>query len=372
MTTHELTTQIKGTLTKEDIAPSLIVDAAIYVEHEPPSHNEIVRGLFDTTDKVTLIGCSKARKSFFAMELAMHIAAGRSTFLNLDIPRRRRVLLAQYEIKPDHFHHRLHRAARAHGIEPEELRDWLYVVNGRGIAAARNFAWLSAESKAELVILDPLYKLLDGDENKAEDMKPLLAEFDRLTVNLGVAVMYLHHDRKGITGDRDERDRGAGSGVLARDFDAALYLSDHSKGGHLLVLSGIARNYPPPAEKTIMWEDGRFIMSDIPPEQRTTLTDRQKAKVRGRRNCPGAEEIVERFKTLPSAVTTEQADTTIRAMGATKREAEDVRKDLITQGHLVAWKPEQKHAPTYVGTAEQIGIKRREVETARQKDLLSQ
>jgi RecA-family ATPase len=38
-----------------------------------------------------------------------------------------------------------------------------------------------------VVILDPLYKLLEGDENSAQDMKPLLAGFDRLAETTGAA-----------------------------------------------------------------------------------------------------------------------------------------------------------------------------------------
>ena len=72
---------------------------------------------------------------------------------------------------------------------------------------------------AELVVIDPLYKLVNGDENSAQDMK---AYFDRVMRETGAALLYVHHDAKGSAGDRNIRDRGAGSGVLARDYDAAL------------------------------------------------------------------------------------------------------------------------------------------------------
>jgi uncharacterized metal-binding protein len=34
---------------------------------------------------------------------------------------------------------------------------------------------LAKKVGAELVVIDPLYKLVDGDENSAQDMKPILA-----------------------------------------------------------------------------------------------------------------------------------------------------------------------------------------------------
>lgn len=354
---------------REAVLQALLVDAATYAENEPPPHDAIVRDLFDKADKVSLIASAKKRKSQLAMELALHIAAGRSLFLHLEIPRRRRVLIIQYEIKPDHFHRRLHRAARAHGIDADELRGWLTIVNARGLRPVPDFARLAALAKAELVILDPLYKLVDGDENKSEEMKPILARFDQLSREQGAAVMYLHHDKKGNTGDRDDRDRGAGSGVLARDFDAAIYLGDHAKDPSLIVVSTLARNYPPTPDKSVVWTEGRFILSDAEPVKRTSFTDRQKARTGARPSCPDSEKIMDAIAAQPHALTTGKADALIRSLGATKADAAEARKELLTEGRLAAWQPRLKNSPTYIGTDEQIARKRAEIESTLQKEL---
>jgi RecA-family ATPase len=346
----------------------LFVDAAAYVEQEPPPSDAIVPELFDTGDKVALIGSSKARKSFFAMELALCIATGRE-IVGLPIAKRRRVLLIQYEIKPTHFHRRLHRAAKAYGIDADELRGWLVIVNGRGNTKARDFARLAELAKAEVLILDPLYKLMTGDENDSEAMAQIFATFDQVSEQTGAAVVFVHHDKKGITGDRDERDRGSGHGTLGRDYDTALFLSEHATQPDLIVLSKIVRNYPPQPKTAIRWQDGRFFSTDEEAVERTTHTVRQQQRTRGRKPCPDAVEIVQRLEGLSDAMTTEKVDKLIRDMGGTKREAEDVRKELLAEGQLEAWRPAMKHAPTYIGTPGQIDRKRAEIEAKRQKEL---
>ena len=357
-----------GETPQEENLSALIVDAATYAEQEPPPSDAIVPELFDTGDKVALIGSSKARKSFFTMELALCIATGRE-IVGLPIPKRRRVLLIQYEIKPAHFHRRLHRAAKAYRIDPAELRGWLLIVNGRGHTKARDFTRLAKIAGAEVLILDPLYKLMAGDENDSEAMAQVFATFDQVSEQTGAAVVFVHHDKKGITGDRDERDRGSGHGTLGRDYDTALFLSEHASQPDLIVLSKITRNYPPQSKTAIRWQDGRFTATDEEAVERTTHTARQQQRTRGRKPCPEAADIVQRIEGLPDAITTEKADKLIRDMGGTKREAEDIRKELLAEGQLEAWRPAMKHAPTYIGTPGQIARKCADIEAKRQKEL---
>ena len=80
----------------------------------------------------------------------------------------------------------------------------------------------------EVISLDPLYKIATGAENAAEDLKGILNAFDELSRATGAAIPFVHHDAKGASGDRDIRDRGAGSNVLGRDYDACITLTPHA------------------------------------------------------------------------------------------------------------------------------------------------
>ena len=74
------------------------------------------------------------------------------------------------------------------------------------------------------VVIDPIYKVITGDENSADQMANFCNQFDRVCTDLGVAVIYCHHHSKGAQGNKKSMDRASGSGVFARDPDALLDL----------------------------------------------------------------------------------------------------------------------------------------------------
>lgn len=77
----------------------------------------------------------------------------------------------------------------------------------------------------DAVIIDPLYKVMDGDENSNSDIGRMVGQFDRIARETGASVIYAHHFAKGTGGDRDTIDRGAGAGTFSRDPDAILTMT---------------------------------------------------------------------------------------------------------------------------------------------------
>ena len=71
-------------------------------------------------------------------------------------------------------------------------------------------------------MIDPIYKVITGDENSADQMAAFCNQFDRVADALGCAVVYCHHHSKGLQGGKRSMDRASGSGVFARDPDALL------------------------------------------------------------------------------------------------------------------------------------------------------
>lgn len=251
----------------------------------------IIQNLFDTGDKVVIIGQSKTRKSFFTQQLAFCLA-GERRFLNFGDTTRRKVLLVQFEIKQERYHARCKRMMEKLILQPTELEN-LAVLNARG--ANEDLQELIKrhveEFKPEVIIIDPLYKLITGDEAKSEDIKPILSFFDRLAESSKAAVIYVHHDKKGVAGDQQLTDRGSGSGVLARDFDSAIFLSPHKDIENTLVVEFIARNYPPLKAITVDWNDGHFVMSDAAPDKKTARSMSQK-KVKNSEMVEKAKEFI--------------------------------------------------------------------------------
>jgi len=250
------------------------INARLLLDTEPPAPDQIFGDAFDAGDKVSVIGSSKMRKSFFVLQAAICMAAGRD-FLPWKIVKPRRVLLAQFEIKAEHFHRRVRNIARAMSISIEDIGDRLLIFNCRGIIGQTAIERIEKEAKkhhAEVVVFDPLYKLTEGDENAAKDMKPTLAAFDRLAEATGAAVIYVHHDAKGHAGDRDSRDRGAGSNVGRRDDDFCITITAHDTEESSVVIDCLWRNYKPRDPFTATWtERGCFeYMPAVPAVKKTS------------------------------------------------------------------------------------------------------
>ena len=127
----------------------------------------------------------------------------------------------------------LHRFAdvyRALGLAPDHL-DQIDLWNLRGascpmdqlapklIRRAKNRGYIA-------VVIDPIYKVLTGDENAADQMARFCNQFDLVCRALGCAVIYCHHHSKGAQGGKRSMDRASGSGVFARDPDALLDMTE--------------------------------------------------------------------------------------------------------------------------------------------------
>lgn len=248
------------------VAPSglPVVNAADWLVNEPPPPEFMLDNVFEAGSRVLLVGSSKTRKSFLSLQLAICLATGKD-FIGMGVSRPYRVILANLENAPDWQHRRLNAMCRTLGITCEMLGDRLAIMNGRGKGA--DLGKIEAEAvrhRADVVILDPLYKLDGGaDESDMRERKELISRLEELTERTGAAVLYVHHDAKGRPGDRDIRDRGAGSSIINRDVDATLALTpwgekNDPEAGKLIVLSVLSRNAPPHAEATLIFESGAF------------------------------------------------------------------------------------------------------------------
>jgi hypothetical protein len=261
--------------------PLNFLNASKWAEEKAEEPDQIIENLFDVGDKLAIIGSSKTRKSFNALQLCLCAAAGEN-FLGLNIPQKRNVIYIQLEIRKNHCHLRLKRMIRALGINPADIDGRLYILNGRGLglagaAGVERIKMDIQDFHPELIVFDPLYKIAIGVENAAEDMKAIMACFDMLAEETGAAVAYVHHDPKGSPGDRNIQDRGAGSNVLGRDYDAALALTQHAREQEAIVIEILQRNYPPIKPFSVVWtnegEDYCFRRADdIIPEKKTSRT----------------------------------------------------------------------------------------------------
>ncbi|MEI7672285.1 MAG: AAA family ATPase [Deltaproteobacteria bacterium] len=262
------------------------VSAATLLDSIPPDPDQIMEDTFDVGDKVAFIASSKLKKTFFLLQFLLCLAAGRS-FLSWRIPKPRRILHVQFEIQDHHFHRRVKKMAKALGITSADLGDRFHILNARGLGIAgqegiEKIGLIAARTNPEIISFDPLYKVATGAENAAEDLKGVLDCFDKLAKETGAAILYVHHDPKGNSGDRDVRDRGAGSNVLGRDYDACITMTPHATETDAAIVETLLRNYRPQEAFTVQWiedeETGGYRFEerpDIRPEKKTSQTKRK-------------------------------------------------------------------------------------------------
>ena len=322
------------------------VDAADWIETDPPPLDPILEDMFECTDKVALIGSPKVRKSFMALQLALHVSAGMDC-LAWKIPRPRKVLLVQTEMKPAHFHRRVKRMAFNLGITRAVIESNLQIVNGRGARVDLDeIADMARSFGAQLIIFDPIYKLMEGDENSAQDVKPLLAAFDHLAEATGAAVLYVHHDPKGSPGDRNIRDRGAGSNAFSRDYDCCITMTVHRDDPDAVVIAVLQRNFKPQEPFTIGWADGSFRTADLAPVAATSRNS--SADPVGRKPAEEYVEAVVELVTKPLSM--EQfGDLLTTRMGLTQMKARAVQSAVTESGKLKKTRRTGWGGPAYIG-----------------------
>ena len=190
---------------------------------------EVINGVLRKGHKMLLGGSSKAGKSFALIELAAALASG-GKWLGWEC-RKSRVLYFNFEVDPASFVWRVHKVCDALHTRPAP--GMLQVWNMRGkfvglddfIDAVTSYC---ANQHIDVLIIDPIYKLTIGDENKASDIIKLCNAFDRLASVLNASVVYCHHFAKGTAfanASKAVADRVSGSGVFGRDADAILTMT---------------------------------------------------------------------------------------------------------------------------------------------------
>lgn len=189
---------------------------------EPPE--PLVAGMLYPGDKMMIAGRSKAGKSFALIELCIAMAEG-ATWLGRKV-RQGKVLYVNLELKADDRKRRFKRAYEAMGLPHGNMAS-IHTMDLRGKSApldklASSIVRRAVKSRYQAVIIDPIYKVIAGDENSAEHVAKFCNQLDFLAESLGCAVIYCHHHSKGSQGGKASMDRASGSGVFARDADALL------------------------------------------------------------------------------------------------------------------------------------------------------
>lgn len=195
-----------------------------YKDSPPKLPEELIGGILRRGHKMLISGSSKAGKSFLLMELCVALAEGRPW---LGFPcKKGRVLYVNLEIDPASAVNRFLKIYEALGIPPKNM-DSIVLWNLRGHAVPLDqlvpkLIRRVRDRHFDAIIIDPIYKVIMGDENNASEMGAFCNQFDKICTATGCSAIYCHHHSKGAQGMKKAMDRASGSGVFARDPDAQL------------------------------------------------------------------------------------------------------------------------------------------------------
>lgn len=190
----------------------------------PDYAEELIEGILRQGHKMLLVGPSKSGKSFSLIELCIAIAEG-TKWMGRQC-KQGDVLYVNFELDRASCLHRFKDVYQTLGLVPNNANR-IFVWNLRGKTPALDQLVPKLIRRAEkkkyiAVVVDPIYKVITGDENSASEMAKFCNQFDKIADALGASVIYAHHHSKGAQGGKKSMDRASGSGVFARDPDALL------------------------------------------------------------------------------------------------------------------------------------------------------
>lgn len=197
-----------------------------YWDNLPELAPPLIDGVLRQGHKMLIAGSSKAGKSFALIEMCIAIAEGQKW---LGWPcAQGRVMYVNLELDRASCLHRFKDVYQSLNIEARNLRNIdIWNLRGKSIPMdklAPKLIRRAAKKNYIAIVIDPIYKIITGDENSADQMANFCNQFDKVCTELGCAVVYCHHHSKGSQGSKRSMDRASGSGVFARDPDALLDL----------------------------------------------------------------------------------------------------------------------------------------------------
>jgi len=225
----------------------LPVEPAYRLAERAEESRWLVTGLWGEQAVGIVGGEPKCCKSFLALDLAVAVAAGIPCLRRFAVPRAGRVLLFAAEDALHIVRQRLEGICAAAGMALAGLD--IQVITAPSVrldldADRRNLAETVASLQPRLLILDPFVRLHRIDENASSEVAPLLAFLRELQRRHAVAVLVVHHAKKGA-GRARAGQALRGSSEFHAWGDSNLYLRRQAEDLILSVEHRAAPSMPP-------------------------------------------------------------------------------------------------------------------------------
>lgn len=226
----------------------------------------LVRSLWTNEAVGCLAGHPKLGKTWLGLEVAVAVASGTPCLgrFEVDLPGRALVYLAE-DALPD-VRTRVESLSRRRGIDVGELDLHVITAPRLRLDVDKDQVRLAAALEAlkpRLLLLDPLVRMHQADENRASEISSMLGFLRELQRSHHVAIMLVHHCTKDRRAEPGASLRG--SGDIWAFGDSYLYLS--RKHEHLvLTVEHRAAPAPDPIMLDLVADDEGAHLDAVDPE----------------------------------------------------------------------------------------------------------
>jgi hypothetical protein len=215
-------------------------------EPETPQARWLVEELWSARAVGILGGPPKSAKTWLGVDLSVSVASGTPALERYRVPTAGAVIYFAAEDQPLRLKERFAAIAQRRGLELRTLDIYLLAVAVLQLDRERDQERLSetiARIRPRLLVLDPLVRMHNLDENSASEISTLLSFLRYLERQYEVAILIVHHTRK--QGPGTQAGQGLrGSSDIHAFGDSNLYLRRKAEG---LLLSVEHRSAPAPS-----------------------------------------------------------------------------------------------------------------------------
>ena len=237
----------------------------------PEQQRWLVEGLWSEEAVGIIGGEPKCCKSFLALDLAVAVAAGIHCLRRFTVSRPGRVLLYPAEDALHIVRRRLEGICAAAGVSLAALDVQVITAPSLRLDLEADRIRLEetvARLKPRLLVLDPFVRLHRIDENVSGDVAPLLAFLRELQRRHAIAVVLVHHAKKGAGAIRAGQAL-RGSSEFHAWGDSNLYLRRDSNDQIVLSVEHRAAAATPGVTLELIQRDNALALEPVQPDHQT-------------------------------------------------------------------------------------------------------
>jgi hypothetical protein len=203
---------------------------AVDLRDRGPNRRWLIEGLW-LADAVGMVGAiPKALKTWFALDAAVSVASATPCLGRFQVAEPGKVLVFCAEDHDSDVKVRLASVCASRGLDLATLDVHMISASAINLSLRSDSAALEETVRAErpaLLVLDPFVRVFSGDEDDPGQVSKVLGNLRRLERELHVAIMVIHHFKKGKAhGGQALR----GTGDFHAWLDSGVYLRRCSEG----------------------------------------------------------------------------------------------------------------------------------------------